>query len=135
MVHRLSLLSLSIALAHHRAARRAHPGRAQRGVGGQRREARRAGLGRPGRALPVGPRAQPEHRVVSFGRAFPRFYIRGYGNTDFRLNASQPVSLVYDDVVQENPILKGFPAFDLSAVEVRAARRARCSAATRRPAW
>jgi len=54
----------------------------------------------------------------SFGRAFPRFYIRGYGNTDFRLNASQPVSLVYDDIVQENPILKGFPAFDLSRVEV-----------------
>ncbi|WP_423596825.1 TonB-dependent receptor [Roseateles sp. MS654] len=54
----------------------------------------------------------------SFGRAFPRFYIRGYGNTDFRLNASQPVSLIYDDVVQENPILKGFPAFDLRAVEV-----------------
>jgi len=56
----------------------------------------------------------------SFGRAFPRFYIRGYGNTDFRLNASQPVSLIYDDVVQENPILKGFPAFDLDAVEVLA---------------
>ena len=56
----------------------------------------------------------------SFGRAFPRFYIRGYGNTDFRLNASQPVSLVYDDVVQENPILKGFPAFDLEQVEVLA---------------
>ncbi len=54
----------------------------------------------------------------SFGRAFPRFYIRGYGNTDFRLNASQPVSLVYDDVVQENPILKGFPAFDLDRIEV-----------------
>jgi iron complex outermembrane receptor protein len=54
----------------------------------------------------------------SFGRAFPRFYIRGYGNTDFRLNASQPVSLVYDDIVQENPILKGFPAFDLARVEV-----------------
>jgi len=54
----------------------------------------------------------------SFGRAFPRFYIRGYGNTDFRLNASQPVSLVYDEVVQENPILKGFPAFDLARVEV-----------------
>ena len=35
----------------------------------------------------------------SFGRAFPRFYIRGLGNTDFDLNASQPVSLVYDDVV------------------------------------
>ncbi|HEY6135146.1 MAG TPA: TonB-dependent receptor [Rubrivivax sp.] len=54
----------------------------------------------------------------SFGRAFPRFYIRGYGNTDFRLNASQPVSLVYDEVVQENPILKGFPAFDLEQIEV-----------------
>ena len=56
----------------------------------------------------------------SFGRAFPRFYIRGYGNTDFRSNASQPVSLVYDDVVQENPILKGFPAFDLANIEVLA---------------
>ena len=54
----------------------------------------------------------------SFGRAFPRFYLRGYGNTDFRLNASQPVSLVYDDVVQENPILKGFPVFDVDRVEV-----------------
>ncbi|GAB2510834.1 TonB-dependent receptor [Pseudoxanthomonas sangjuensis] len=54
----------------------------------------------------------------SFGRAFPRFYIRGYGNTDFRLNTSQPVSLVYDDVVQENPILKGFPVFDLDRIEV-----------------
>ena len=56
----------------------------------------------------------------SFGRAFPRFYIRGYGNTDFRVNASQPVSLVYDDVVQENPLLKGFPIFDLDRVEVLA---------------
>src|SRR2546426_1739920 len=56
----------------------------------------------------------------SFGRAFPRFYIRGYGNTDFRVNASQPVSLVYDEVVQENPLLKGFPMFDLERVEVLA---------------
>jgi iron complex outermembrane receptor protein len=54
----------------------------------------------------------------SFGRAFPRFYVRGLGNTDFDLNASQPVSLVYDDVVQENPILKGFPLFDLDQIEV-----------------
>lgn len=54
----------------------------------------------------------------SFGRAFPRFYIRGIGNSDFDLNASQPVSLVYDDIVQENPILKGFPVFDLDQVEV-----------------
>ncbi|AKJ27386.1 TonB-dependent receptor [Caldimonas brevitalea] len=54
----------------------------------------------------------------SFGRAFPRFYLRGLGNTDFDLNASQPVSLVYDDVVLENPLLKGFPLFDLEQVEV-----------------
>jgi len=54
----------------------------------------------------------------SFGRAFPRFYVRGLGNTDFDLNASQPVSLVFDDVVQENPILKGFPVFDLEQVEL-----------------
>src|SRR6186713_1780003 len=54
----------------------------------------------------------------SFGRTFPRFYIRGLGNTDFDLNASQPVSLVYDDVILENPILKGFPAFDVDRVEV-----------------
>jgi iron complex outermembrane recepter protein len=54
----------------------------------------------------------------SFGRAFPRFYIRGLGNTDFDLNASQPVSLVLDDVVQENPILKGFPIFDIDQIEV-----------------
>jgi iron complex outermembrane receptor protein len=54
----------------------------------------------------------------SNGRTFPRFYIRGYGNTDFSLFASQPVSLIYDDVVQENPILKGYPIFDVAAVEV-----------------
>jgi iron complex outermembrane receptor protein len=54
----------------------------------------------------------------SFGRTFPRFYIRGLGNTDFDLNASQPVSLVYDEVVFENPVLKGFPIFDVARVEV-----------------
>lgn len=54
----------------------------------------------------------------SFGRTFPRFYIRGLGNTDFDLNSSQPVSLIYDEVVLENPILKGAPAFDLDRVEV-----------------
>ena len=54
----------------------------------------------------------------SFGRTFPRFYIRGLGNTDFDFNASQPVSLVFDDQVLENPILKGFPIFDTQQVEV-----------------
>lgn len=41
-----------------------------------------------------------------YGRSFPRFYIRGQGNTDFDLNASQPVGLVVDDIVQESPMLK-----------------------------
>ncbi len=54
----------------------------------------------------------------SNGRAFPRFYIRGYGNSDFHDFASQPVGLVYDDIVQENPALKGFPIFDQADVEV-----------------
>ena len=53
-----------------------------------------------------------------FGRIFPRFYIRGIGNTDFDQNASQPVSLVYDEVVYENPMLKGFPIFDTGRVEI-----------------
>src|SRR5579862_5235151 len=54
----------------------------------------------------------------SNGRAFPRLYIRGYGNTDFHDFASQPVGLYYDDIVQENPSLKGFPIFDQADVEV-----------------
>jgi iron complex outermembrane recepter protein len=54
----------------------------------------------------------------SNGRAFPRFYIRGYGNTDYHDFASQPVGLVYDDIVQENAALKGFPIFDQADVEV-----------------
>jgi iron complex outermembrane receptor protein len=54
----------------------------------------------------------------SFGRAFPRFYIRGLGNTDFDLNASQPVSMIVDEVVLENPVLKGKPLFDIERTEV-----------------
>lgn len=54
----------------------------------------------------------------SFGRAFPRFYIRGLGNTDFDLNASQPVSMIVDEVVLENPVVKGKPLFDLARTEV-----------------
>ncbi len=54
----------------------------------------------------------------SFGRAFPRFYIRGLGNPDFDLNASQPVSMMVDEVVLENPVVKGMPLFDIERVEV-----------------
>jgi iron complex outermembrane receptor protein len=35
---------------------------------------------------------------ASSGRIFPRFYIRGLGNTDFDLNANGPVSVVLDEV-------------------------------------
>jgi iron complex outermembrane receptor protein len=54
----------------------------------------------------------------SFGRIYPRFYIRGLGNSDFTYNAQQPVSVVYDDVVVENAVLKAFPLFDIQDVEV-----------------
>jgi len=54
----------------------------------------------------------------SNGRLGPRFYVRGLGNTDFDLAASQPVSIIMDEVVQENVILKGFPLFDIERVEV-----------------
>ena len=54
----------------------------------------------------------------SNGRVAPRFYIRGLGNTDFDLAASQPVAIMMDGVVKENVILKSFPLFDVSQVEV-----------------
>ena len=54
----------------------------------------------------------------SNGRVAPRFYLRGLGNTDFDLAASQPVSIIMDEVVMENVILKSFPLFDVERVEV-----------------
>ncbi len=54
----------------------------------------------------------------SNGRVAPRFYIRGLGNTDFDLAASQPVSIIMDDVVMENVVLKSFPLFDIERIEV-----------------
>lgn len=54
----------------------------------------------------------------SNGRIAPRFYMRGLGNTDFDLAASQPVSIIMDDVVMENVVLKSFPLFDMDQVEV-----------------
>lgn len=54
----------------------------------------------------------------SNGRLAPRFYMRGLGNTDFDLAASQSVSVIVDEVVQENVILKSFPLFDIDRVEV-----------------
>ena len=54
----------------------------------------------------------------SNGRVAPRFYIRGLGNSDFDLAASQPVSIIMDDVVMENTILKSSPVYDIDDVEV-----------------
>ena len=54
----------------------------------------------------------------SNGRVAPRFYMRGLGNSDFDLAASQPVSIIMDDVVMENVVLKSFPLFDIEQVEV-----------------
>jgi len=54
----------------------------------------------------------------SNGRTAPRFYIRGLGNSDFALQATQPVSIIMDDVVKENTLLKSFPIFDVQQVEV-----------------
>ncbi|MEX0708606.1 MAG: TonB-dependent receptor [Woeseia sp.] len=54
----------------------------------------------------------------SNGRLAPRFYMRGLGNSDFDLAASQSVSIIMDEVVQENVILKSFPLFDIERVEV-----------------
>lgn len=55
---------------------------------------------------------------TSNGRVAPRFYLRGLGNTDFDLAASQPVSIIMDEVVMENVVLKSFPLFDVDQVEV-----------------
>ncbi len=52
------------------------------------------------------------------GRIFPRFYIRGLGNIDFYLGASQPVSIIHDDIVLEHVVLKSNPVFDVAQVEV-----------------
>lgn len=54
----------------------------------------------------------------SNGRQSPRFYIRGLGNYDFDVNATQPVTLIYDEVALENSVLKSLPLFDLARVEV-----------------
>jgi outer membrane receptor protein involved in Fe transport len=54
----------------------------------------------------------------SNGRLAPRFYIRGLGNVDFDVAASQPVSIIMDEVVLENVVLKSSPIFDIEQVEV-----------------
>lgn len=54
----------------------------------------------------------------SFGRIFPRFFLRGIGNADFTPNSTQPVSFYIDEVVYEGAGVRNLPAFDLERVEV-----------------
>lgn len=56
----------------------------------------------------------------SNGRQSPRFYIRGIGNYDFDVNATQPVSMILDGVALENSVLKSIPLYDIQQVEVLA---------------
>ena len=58
------------------------------------------------------------HVESSNGRLSPRFYMRGLGNADFTPAASQPVSIVFDEVPMEKASLKSFPLFDLDNIEV-----------------
>lgn len=58
------------------------------------------------------------HVESSNGRLSPRFYMRGLGNADFTAAASQPVSIVFDDVPMEKASLKSFPLFDMADIEV-----------------
>jgi len=71
-----------------------------------------------GDALALAGRVPGLNVESSNGRVAPRFYIRGLGNTDFDLAASQPVSVIMDGVVMENVALKSFPLFDIEQVEV-----------------
>jgi len=58
------------------------------------------------------------HIESSNGRTSPRFYLRGLGNADFTQAASQPVSIVFDEVPMEKAVFKSFPLFDMADIEV-----------------
>ena len=58
------------------------------------------------------------HVQTSNGRLAPRFFLRGMGNADFQQSASQPVSIVFDDVPLEKVGFKSFPIFDVDSVEI-----------------
>ena len=58
------------------------------------------------------------HVESTNGRLAPRFYMRGRGNADCTQVASQPVSIVFDEVPMEKVALKAFPLFDMEKVEI-----------------
>ena len=82
---------------------------------GDRLNARFAG---GGDILQLASAAPGLHVESSNGRLAPRFYLRGLGNADFTQAASQPVSIVYDEVPMEKVGFKAFPLFDMADIEV-----------------
>lgn len=81
-------------------------------------EVRAAAAGGDDTLLSLSGRVPSFYAETTTGRIFPRFYIRGLGNIDFYLGASQPVSIIQDDVVLEHVVLKSNPVFDVQQVEV-----------------
>jgi iron complex outermembrane receptor protein len=55
---------------------------------------------------------------TSNGRTQPRFYLRGFGNIDFDVNANQPVAMILDEISLENNVLRSLPLFDIERIEV-----------------
>ncbi len=68
--------------------------------------------------LSISGRVPGVYAETTTGRIFPRFYIRGLGNIDFYLGASQPVSIIQDDVILEHVVMKSNPVFDNAQIEV-----------------
>ena len=85
-------------------------------IGGQ--DARTFTAGGDDTLLALSGKVPSFYAETTTGRIFPRFYIRGLGNVDFYLGASQPVSIIQDDVVLEHVVLKSNPVYDLDHVEV-----------------
>ncbi len=84
-------------------------------IGGQNLESRFSG---GDTILALGGAVPGLYIETSGGRTAPRLYMRGLGNADFNQAASQPVSLVLDDVPMEKSGLRSFPIFDVDRVEV-----------------
>jgi iron complex outermembrane receptor protein len=68
--------------------------------------------------LAISGRVPGVYAETTTGRIFPRFYIRGLGNIDFYLGASQPVSIIQDEVILEHVVMKSNPVFDNAQIEV-----------------
>jgi len=81
-------------------------------------EARAGQAGGDDTLLTLSGRVPSLYIETTTGRIFPRFYIRGLGNIDFYLGASQPVTIIQDDVVLEHVVLKSNPAYDIQQIEV-----------------